>query len=173
MTANDKQQLIQQLRDAYNDWEEALAGLTDEQITRPLKPSDLPIKDVIAHLWAWQQISVARIEAALEGREYHRLGWPEELGADLDEDVDKTNAWIYETNKNRPWPSVYEDWRSQFLRYLDLSQQVPEEDMLGQGKYKWMGSWALADSMQGSYEHHTEHLEQLHEWLGQNGDAVD
>src|SRR5215216_1087134 len=109
---NDKKQIIQMLRKEFNRWEELLAGMSEEQITDPNLPSNLSIKDVIAHLWAWQQRSVARNEAALHDSEPRYPDWPERLGPDPNEDVDQTNAWIYETNKDKPWPKVYADWRT-------------------------------------------------------------
>src|SRR5437588_13132413 len=101
---SDKQQIIQGLRDVFNRWEELLASLSEEQITNRNLPSGWSIKDVIAHMWAWQQRSVARNEAALHDREPAYPDWPERLQPDPEEDVDKTNAWIYETNGDKPWP---------------------------------------------------------------------
>ena len=51
---NDKKQIITTLKEEFNRWEELLASLSEEQITAPHLPSSLSIKDVIAHLRAWQ-----------------------------------------------------------------------------------------------------------------------
>ena len=158
----DKEQLIAQLRDVFHRWEDLLAGMSEEQITAPQPSSGWSIKDELAHLWGWQQVSAARVEAALNGNEpqYPRLA---EI-VDLDDEegyVDQANAWIYETNRDKPWPSVYSDWKAQFGRFLELSEQVPESDLLHKGKYTWLENYALADVLTGSYEHHTEHLEEL------------
>jgi ATP-dependent RNA helicase SUPV3L1/SUV3 len=40
-----------------------LASLSESQITTPNLPANLSVKDVVAHLWAWQQLSIARLEA--------------------------------------------------------------------------------------------------------------
>ena len=158
---NDKEQILKKLKEVFDGWEELLAGKTEEQITAPQLPSNWSIKDEIAHLWAWQQRSVARNEAALHDREPEYPRWSEKLGPDPDEDVDQTNTWIYETNRGKPWPSVYADWRGQFLLFLDLSEQIPKKDMLDPGRYAWMGGYPLSASLQGSYEHHQEHLERM------------
>jgi hypothetical protein len=158
---NDKDQMLSMLKDDFNRWEEVLAGMSEAQISEPNFASELSIKDVIAHLWAWQQISVAQMEAALHNREPELPAWPERLGPDPEEDVDQTNAWIYETYRDKPWASVYADWRAQFLRFLELAEKIPEKDLLDVGRYKWMGGYPLFASLQGSYEHHEEHLESL------------
>ena len=158
---NDKDQMLAMLKDDFNRWEEALAGMSEAQITEPNLPDGLSIKDEIAHLWAWQQRSVARIEAALHDRQPEFPAWPERLGPDTDEDVDPTNAWIYETYCDKPWASVYADWRAQFMRFLELAGEIPERDLLDAGRYEWMEGYPLSASLQGSYEHHEEHLESL------------
>src|SRR5258708_3147273 len=126
---SEKEQSITNLRETFNRWEELLAGLSEEQITALDLPSNWSIKDVMAHVWGWQQRSVARMQAALQNREPEYPGWPEAFDPDPEEDVDQTNAWIYETYRDKPWRSVYADWRAQFLRFLELSEEVPEKDL--------------------------------------------
>ncbi len=168
-TMNDKKQILIMLKEEFNRWEELLVSMSEEQTTAPNLSSNLSIKDVIAHLWAWQQLSVARMEAALHNREPEYPSWPERLGPDPEEDVDQTNAWIYETYRDKPWSSVYADWRAQFLRFLELSEEIPEKDLLDPARYAWMGEYPLSASLQGSYEHHEEHLESLLAQLGHKG----
>ena len=62
----------------FDRWELLLASLSEKQLTDSNLPSNLSVKDVIAHLWAWQQLSVARAEAALHGQ-----AGVEELGGAL------------------------------------------------------------------------------------------
>jgi hypothetical protein len=166
---NEKTQLLTALRDEFNHWDELLNSLPEEQITARLLPSDLSIKDVVAHLWSWQQRTVARMEAAANGTEPRNPGWPEGLDPETDEDLDKINAWIHETNLDKPWSQVYGDWRSQFARLLDLTESVPEADLMQPGKYSWLGDYPLSDVLEGTYEHHDEHRGSLLAWLGQHG----
>jgi hypothetical protein len=168
---HNKQQILAALREQFNSWEELLAALSEDQATAPYTSSNWSIKDEIVHLWAWQQRSVARAEAALRNVEPDYPRWPETLGPDLEEDVDQTNAWIDETYKGKSWSSVYADWRAQFLRFLTLSQAIPERDLLDPGRYAWMEGNALAQSHLGSYEHHKEHLEELLARRDQTGSA--
>jgi hypothetical protein len=166
---NHKQQILNELTEIFNRWQELIASLREEQITALLVPSDWTVKDVVAHMWAWQQGSVARMQAALHDREPDYPRWWEILGPDPEEDVDRTNAWIYEANLDKPWLGVYADWNAQFQRYLELTRQVPEKDFFEPGKYPWMGTYALAASTMGSLEHHQEHYETLLAWLREHG----
>jgi len=166
---NDKQQILTALQAVFSRWQELLVSLNDEQLTQPLIPSTWTVKDVVAHMWSWQQASVARAEAALHGREPDYPEWWQKMGPDPEEDVDRTNAWLYQINLGKPWSSVYADWEAQFLRYLELNQQIPETDLLESGKYPWMRSYPLSASLLGSLGHHEEHIETLLAWLGEHG----
>jgi hypothetical protein len=165
-TMNNKKQSLEMLRDIFRRWEELLAGMSEEQITDPQQSSALSIKDEIAHLWAWQQRSVARIEAVLNHSEPQYPEWPGTPDPDTG-DVDQVNAWIYETNRNKPWPNVYEDWREQFQRLLGLVEEVPEKGLLAPARYVWMEGYPLSATLEGTYEHHEEHLDALAAWLAE------
>lgn len=164
---NSKQQILTMLREEFNLWEEFLAGLNEEQITAPQLPSTWSIKDEIVHLWAWQQRTVARQIAALHNSDpdyprWHEAGASKKVSdVDPDEDVDQANDWIYEAYRDKPWPRAYEEWREQFLRLLELVEAVPEKDLLDPSRYEWMEGYPLSESLQGTYEHHGEHLETL------------
>lgn len=167
---NDKQQILTTLREEFNRWEEVLASMSEEQITAPHLPSNLSIKDVIAHLWAWQQRSIARLEAALLDREPDFPRWPAEFDPEPEGEPHEMNAWIYETNREKPWSRVYGDWRAGFLRFLELGEAIPEKDLLEAGRYAWLEGEPLSIVYAGSYEHHhVDHLEPLLAWLRQHG----
>jgi len=166
---NDKMKILVMLNDEFKRWEELLARLTEKQAAQKLLPSDWSIKDNMAHLMAWQQRTIAREQAALHDRAPEFPKWPESLDPNAD-DVDKINAWIYETNRERPWSSVYRDWRAGYLRFLELAQAVPENDLLDPVRYAWLEGYSLAQILEASYDHHQEHLESLQTWLSQHGD---
>lgn len=170
MVVNDKQQILTTVREEFNRWEALLAGLSEEEITARRLPANLSIKDVMAHLMAWQQRSIARLEAALLDREPEFPEWPEGLDAESDDDVDQVNAWIYETHRDRPWSSVYQDWREGYLRFMELGEAIPEKDLLDPERYDWMEGRPVGLVLQSSYEHHhEEHLGPLLAWLREQG----
>jgi hypothetical protein len=162
MNMNDKTQIITMLREEFNRWEELLASISEEQIITPHLPANLSIKDVVAHLWAWQQLSIARLEAALLDRGPEFSMWPTKFDPEAESDVDQINAWIYETYHKQPWSKVYRNWREGFLRFLELAEKISEKDLLDAGKFPWLEGQPLSLVLLGSYEHHHEdHLEPL------------
>jgi hypothetical protein len=169
MIMDDKQEILTTLREEFDRWEELLAGLSEAQITASHLPSDLSIKDVIAHLWAWQQRSVARLEGGLLNREPEFPKWPAELNPESEDDIEQVNAWIHETYREQPWSSVHQGWRANFQRLVGLGEAIPQKDLLDANKYPWLEGYSLAQILLASYKHHHfEHLEPLVEWLRQH-----
>lgn len=164
-----KGHILAALREQFERWEDLLASMSDEQITTPHLPSHWTIKDQVAHLWAWQQRSIARLEAALLKREPEFPKWSSESDPDGEGNTDRTNAWIYETYREQPWPAVLENWRAGFQRFLELGGQLPERDLLSGGKYAWLGGHPLAFILLASYGHHQEHLDGSLAWLREHG----
>jgi hypothetical protein len=165
---NDITQIITMLREEFNRWEELLTGIREEQITAPNLIANMSIKDIVAHLTTWQQISVARMEAARDNREPEFPKWPPELDPESEDDLDQINAWIYETRHEQPWSDVHREWEERFLRFLELAESIPEKDLLEVGRYPWLKEYPLSAVLLGSYEHHEEHLEPLLVLLRQN-----
>jgi len=165
---NEKTQIINRLRDEFERWEALLGGLSEAQIIAPNRIEALSIKDIVAHVTTWQEISVARMEAALQGGEPVFPGWPAELTPDSDEDLDRINAWIYESRRKAHWEEIHREWRERFLHFIELGEAMPEKDLMEVGRYAWLEGYALSAVLVSSYEHHEEHLEALVELLGRS-----
>ena len=167
---NMKEHILAALREQFQSWEQLLATMNDEQINRPLLPSQWSIKDNLSHLWAWQQRSFARSESAKANREPVFPEWVPGVDPASEGEIDQTNAWIYMTYQAKPWSTVYQDWRNGFLRFIESGEGIPERDLLDSDKYPWLEGHALAAHFLGSYDHHQEHLEKLNAWLTEHGE---
>ncbi|MGE5140725.1 MAG: ClbS/DfsB family four-helix bundle protein [Rudaea sp.] len=160
-----KDHILAALREVLDDWQALLSGMSESQVNAPLVPSDWSTKDVMAHLWAWQQRSIARVEAALRDREPEFPVWPAGLDPESDADTEAVNDWIYQANRPLPWSRVYQNWSGGFQRFLELSGAVSERDLLDSSKYTWLGGYPLALILIASYDHHREHLDKLQAWI--------
>ncbi|MEZ4864905.1 MAG: ClbS/DfsB family four-helix bundle protein [Caldilineaceae bacterium] len=156
-----KEHILAALREQIDAWEDLLAGFEDAQITVPQHDSGWSIKDEIAHLYAWQLRSIARVEAAVLNQEPAYPAWPADLDPEMEGEPDQLNAWLYETYHQRPWSVVYAQWREGFLRLLTLAAQIPEQKLLNAGAYAWLEGHPLALVLLATYDHHQEHLEKL------------
>jgi hypothetical protein len=154
-----KQELIADLRTVYNDWERLLGTAADKQLVARRVTSKWTLKDVVAHLMAWQQISIARVQAAMAGRDPELPAWLGGLDPHAEEHLHEINAKIHAFYHTQPWPEVHEAWREGFERFLGLAETTPEEALLDANRYSWLRGYALSGVLKGSCEHHREHLD--------------
>jgi hypothetical protein len=169
---NGKTKIISKLREEFNHWEKLVNGISEEKITTGYFDGGRSVKDIVAHLTAWQQVSVARLEAALTGKEPVLPDWLRGLDPELDDNTDKYNEWIYEFYHSKSWSDIHREWSDRFLHLLELAEVVPENDLLEAGKYPWLKEYPLSAVLLGTYDHHNEHLEPILVWLLQFGDET-
>ena len=163
-----KDHILTALREQFNQIEELLASLGEEQITTPNFDDNWSVKDIVNHLWGWQQISIARMNAGVHNRAPEFPNWLISFPGDWDENATQTNAWIYKNFHNQSWAEANHNWREGFLQLLDLGGKVSERYLLDGDRYLWLKGYSLAFVLVASYEHHQEHLEKLMTWLQEN-----
>ncbi len=165
-----KEELLAALHEEFDHWESLLERLPEQKIIAREMPAGLSIKDVVAHLRAWQGLSIARLEAARDNRDpQYDLG-PEGLDPDAEENVERINAWIHAKYLDMPWADVNREWRQGFEYFLQLARIIPEEAFMQPARYPWLKDHPLADVLRSSYDHHhDEHYEPLVAWLRQKG----
>jgi len=169
---NMKEHILAAMHEQLDRWEELLGSLSPEQLAIPLAPSPWSTKDVIAHLWAWQQRTNARLEAAAHNGEPVFPKWPADLDPNGESDTDRINEWIYQTYRNLSWSEVHQAWKAGYLHLLNLAEAVAEKDLMDDSHYTWMQGYPLVLILLSTYDHHQEHYEKLLAWLRQHGGDI-
>src|SRR4051812_5716163 len=131
----NKEELLKKLKDVYSGWEKVFAGMNELEIIGRQSPSALSVKDVLGHLRAWQQRSIAHLEGALHNSMPVFPAWSAKMKPDDEGDVDAYNAVIYQTYRDQPWSQVHGDWSAGFLHFLELAQAIDEEALFAVGRY--------------------------------------
>jgi len=150
---------LTQLGDEFARWQSVLASLNEEQLSVPIQPNGWSVQDILAHLRGWQQVSIARLKAAIEARDPVYPDWTGGQPPDAEENLDIYNERIYQANHVLPALAVYLAWKSGFLHFLELVESIPPADLLEVGKYAWLPDYALIAVLEGSLEHHREHYD--------------
>lgn len=163
---NMKDHILSALREQFENWEALLAAIREDEIIASRFDFDWSIKDVVAHLWAWQQISIARVEADVLHREPEYPKWIVNNVEKWEENADRVNAVTFETQHNKLWSEIYQNWKDGFLQLLEVGNKISERDLLDGDRYPWLNGYSLAFILVASYEHHQEHFEKLVDWLG-------
>jgi hypothetical protein len=109
MVMNDNQTLMAMLREEYSRWEGLQSSMSEEEICAPDLPGEWSVKDVIAHLMAWQQVSIAQLEAALLIRIPEFPMW-----------LARMDPFEAESEDHREWSwaSLHRARRAGFLRFM-------------------------------------------------------
>lgn len=166
LSMNMKGHILAAMREQLEAWGGLLNGLDAEQVNVARFDAGWSIKDVMAHLWAWQQLSVARLEAAADNREPVLPFWVAAAGPDWETNVSSTNDGIYAAYHKFEWSEVSRNWKDGYLRLLGVAETISEKDLLDTSRFAWMEGHSLALSLVASYDHHQEHFEKSRASLG-------
>lgn len=160
-----KKHILLALGEEYDAVEDLLAGIPVDLAENPMLPSPWSVKDVVAHLGAWQQRSIARVRGALADHEPEFPHWLAGLDPELEENTDQINDWIYRANHGKAWELVHHEWRAGYFDFMDLGAKVYEKDLLDSARYPWLNGYPLVQILLSYYDHHREHREELLNWL--------
>ena len=159
-TQMTKSRLLDAILSARTQWEVLLAKIDEEQLISPGENSEWSVKDVFAHLTAWEWRAVAWLEAVQNKEQVKPAEWPSGLGED------ETNAWIYGKYRDRPLDEIIHDSARVHRRLVELIEALPEEDLMASGRLASLRGSSLLDAIPGnSYEHYRDHSETNRAWL--------
>jgi hypothetical protein len=160
----NKAGVLDAMRTGYAALEKTLAPLDEPQMTTPGVNEAWSIKDIIAHITAWQYALLDRLHAAARGVT------PTSYGSELtDEDIDKLNEQFYQQSKSRPLAAVLADFRTTYAQIEQAVQSMSEEDLTGPQRFAWAKGVPLWRYVAGdTYEHYLEHITSIQQWLSRS-----
>ena len=157
-----KQEIVAALESEWEALQAAITGLTEAQMTKAPVVGDWTLKDLLAHIAAWEARLVTALFKAERG-----------VTPDLVESgpqVDQLNAQLYREQKDRPLERVLEDMHDVHLALLNRLETFPEQALTDPRKYKWMGGEPLSRMVAGdSFEHYREHAADIRAWRERQG----
>ena len=144
-----------------------LAEVGEMRMVRPGVAGDWSMKDIVAHVTAYERGLVEWLEAASRGESVRF--------ADFDHpDVDYRNALIFSGNCSRSLQEVLLESARAFQRLLKLVEALLEEELTDPDQTEWFvrPRWnesrplweCIADD---SYRHYQQHLPDIRAWLGE------
>lgn len=166
-----KAALIDNIRTKQTALEQALEMLNEQQMTTPGVVGAWSIKDVVAHINAWERIALGRLQAAAKNT-MPAVSWApgEPTFTELsDTDVDSINNEFYQHNKDRSLQDVLAEFHTLPLRIVDALQELSDDVLTDVQRFTWTFDRPLWNFIPGdSYEHVDEHLAQIQAWLAKS-----
>jgi uncharacterized protein (TIGR03083 family) len=151
-----KSELLGQIREERRQLEELLATLSPEQMLRPGTCGEWSIRDVLAHISAWERRMLAWTGSHLRG---------EPPDVPLPWDVERMNAEAHALGRDRPLADVLEEFRRSYRESLALAESLNEAQLQTVYAETWpMGAlWTgVAANMNWHYK---EHRADIEKWL--------
>lgn len=153
-TANDRiARLLGKLDATWNAFQESYAGLTDDDLLESGVTGDWSVKDILAHVTAWEEEALTHLPTILDG------GRPPNY-SDVHGGIDAVNAQLTEQGRTRSLARMRRQLEATHQRLLDYVRDVPPEQLVGETRFRRR----LRDD---TYGHYPEHTEAIRSWREQ------
>ncbi len=156
-----KQEVLQAIREAREELQAAIAGLTSEQMRIPGAVGIWSVKDVLAHIAAWESELVTALNQAQNRRVPHIIQI---------EDIHGWNEEQYHINARRPLEDILSDLEGVHRMLLRMVEEMNERDLTDNRRFHWMEGeplWYLI--AENSYMHEREHSQDIRLWRQREG----
>jgi len=151
-----KKELLRAIRAERKPLEAALKSISDAELVKSPRPGAWSIKDILAHVSAWEEIFMGWYEAGLEGG---KVGKPDFSQAGV---LAEVNRGLYEANKDRSLEDVRAGFESSYESILALVASIPEEDIFTRDKFAWTGTQKLVSYItSNTSSHYPMHLRMI------------
>ncbi|MBI4671586.1 MAG: ClbS/DfsB family four-helix bundle protein [Chloroflexi bacterium] len=162
-TPNDKSALLRAIRASHAEMHQYLASLTPEQLGAPVLDDGWSVKDSLAHISAWENMTIGWLEASRRG-EYVRRYTPEFVqGEDADEGnvvLNALNNHLFRQNHHRAWDDVLAEFNAAHENLYRVVERMTEDEIFNPTRFAWRKGSPAFDMIAGNtYDHYAEHMD--------------
>jgi hypothetical protein len=154
-----KAEVLQEIGLERSRLDALLEQLTPRQMTqRGATLAGWSVKDILAHLVAWQQMNLEWYAAGVRGETPDIPGRGE---------IRKLNDRIYRKHRRRSLKAVLADYNAFHQKMLELIEEVPDGDFAAIGRIAWTGpTWTLSDCIRwNTSSHYRWACKHIRKWL--------
>lgn len=159
-TEKSKSKILNLLQVERKRLEANLAPLSASEMLLPGVVGNWTLKDVLAHLADWEAHMPAWVEAARAGDPVSEvengLSWKQ---------LDEFNQRIYQRHKDQSLEEVVAYFRDTHRHFMEWVEQLPDEELLGRGRYRFIGKGAVYDWLSIYAGHDRWAKTHLRKWL--------
>jgi hypothetical protein len=155
-----KSTLLEVIHSEWARLESLLEGLTDAQMVEIGVEATWSIKDILAHITAWEKLAMDRIHAAQTGDD---LQYPIIAG---DNFVDEFNARTYTTHKDQLLLEVLAEFRATHRDFVVQIEALDENCLQKKLNFDWSGNLTYQVMISANtHWHYIEHADAIEKWL--------
>jgi hypothetical protein len=147
--------LLAKLDRAWRDFQDAYAGLSDEELLEPGVTGAWSVRDIIAHVTWWDEEAIKHLPLILEG------GRPPRYSVTYG-GIDAFNAMMTEKKRGLSLREVRDEFEGTHRRLLDYLVSLPPDDIRTNDRFK-------RRLRLDTYGHYPLHARAIREWRAERG----
>jgi hypothetical protein len=162
-----KQELLNEMERSHQDLVRVLASMSDEEKVAPILQDGWSVKDSLAHLVAWEKMTMDWLTRSLRGEHVKRFveGFQYDTEEQREPVMQALNQHLFEQNKDRALADVMRDFRATHRAILQFVAQMDERDIFDPNRFAWRNGSPALDMIGGNtYDHYAEHQGWILEW---------
>jgi hypothetical protein len=150
-----KQQLLQRLDKAWIAFKDSYAGLSESDILEPGVTKAWSVRDIVAHVTAWEEEALKHLPAVLEGRRPARYSVT--YGG-----IDAFNALMTTRKAGLSLAEVYRQQEAVHRRVIDVVKRTPDDLLARETRFR-------RRLRLDTYGHYPKHTEAIQRWRSRIG----
>jgi hypothetical protein len=153
-----KSEILENINSERELLETILAKFTDEQLVTKGIIGEWSIKDILAHITAWEQRLIGWAKIGISGKE------PEDFPTNMDE-VNAMNVESSSIDKKKTLSVVMQEFSESFPETVKAVEAIPPEMLEDLDYFKWRKApfWVIVAA--DTWWHYKEHQEDLEKAL--------
>ena len=149
-----RRRLLTRLDKAWRAFKDSYAGLTESELLEPGVTGAWSVRDIIAHVTAWEEEALKHLPLVLAGK--RPLRYSATYGG-----IDAFNARTTDQKKNLSLPEVLRQQEDVHRRLIDLIEGVPEDQLGGDTRFRHR-------LRLDTYGHYPQHASAIEKWRERN-----
>jgi hypothetical protein len=155
-----KTQLLEEIEKQRAYLLNLIQELTEEQMIEPNVEENWSIKDLLAHIAAWERLADDRLRAAFTSEE---LQYPIIQGWD---EIHQINADIYEKNKDLSLDTVMKEFETAHNDLLATIESLDDESIFKPLPFDWADGLLVHQLISANtHWHYKDHCESIEKWI--------
>ncbi len=152
-----KQEVLDLIHTERQALESVLKRMSKGQMTQPGLVNNWSVKDILAHIAAWEQRMIRWLEESFRGERPDRpapgMTW---------DDLDQLNEQIYIENKDKGLEQVLAEFDRSYQEALKVIERMTEEDLFEGNRFEWRKGDPMWHMVAGNtWWHYKEHREAI------------
>jgi hypothetical protein len=156
-----KIQILNLIETEHEALQVVMRPLAETQLIQSGVEGELSVKDILAHITAWEQRMVQWVDESLQGKTPERPA----PGKTWD-DVDELNKQVYLANKDRPLVEVQADFAASYQQSIKAVAALSQADLFDPHRFAWRKGdplWQMIAA--NTWLHYREHRLSISRWL--------